>query len=267
SNLENTLRGAAMKDKKTVIITAVNSAWTREGSVVDLFLESFRSGIETKALLNHLVVVCLDRSAYDRCLEIHRHCYALTTAGVDFSGEKPFMSADYLKMMWRRNEFLIDVLELGHHFVFSDADVVWLRNPFPRFFAEDEGDDIQFSCEKCNYNSTDRRNSPNAGFKYVRSNHKTIEFYRFWFEAHHLFPGERLQKVLWRIKFDPIVDRLGLRMRFLDTRYFDGLCEPNSDMDSAVTMHAICCFGAESKIGAMKMVIDDWKRYKTKNSS
>jgi hypothetical protein len=43
----------------------------------------------------------------------------LHTYGVDFSGEKGFMTQDYLKMMWRRIKFLRSVLEMGYNFIFS----------------------------------------------------------------------------------------------------------------------------------------------------
>lgn len=54
-----------------------------------------------------------------RCLDIHVHCVALVTEGVDFRSEAYFMSPDYLKMMWRRIDFLRTVLEMGYNFVFT----------------------------------------------------------------------------------------------------------------------------------------------------
>lgn len=106
-------------EDKTVIITTLNAAWTAPNSIFDLFLESFRIGNNTNSLLNHVLVVALDQTAYSRCLEIHSHCYALITNGVDFSGEAHFMSDDYLKMMWRRIDFLRIVLQMGYNFIFT----------------------------------------------------------------------------------------------------------------------------------------------------
>lgn len=118
-SLEKVLEKAAMANK-TVIITTLNAAWTTSGSLFDLFLESFRIGNQTADLLNHVVVVALDKTAYARCRELHPHCYALSTdAGVDFSGEAHYMSKDYLKMMWWRTDFLRTVLELGYSFIFT----------------------------------------------------------------------------------------------------------------------------------------------------
>lgn len=119
NKLEEVLEKAAMGDK-TVIITTLNAAWTKPNSIFDVFLKSFRVGNQTKPLLKHVLVAALDKTAYSRCLEKKLlHCYALTTKGVDFSGEAHFMSEDYLKMMWRRIDFLTNVLEMGYNFIFT----------------------------------------------------------------------------------------------------------------------------------------------------
>lgn len=103
----------------TVILTTLNEAWAAPNSVIDLFLESFRMGDQTRWLLNHLVIVCLDQKAFSRCMDVHSHCFSLVTEGVDFSHEAYFMTPDYLKMMWRRIDFLRSVLEMGYNFVFT----------------------------------------------------------------------------------------------------------------------------------------------------
>ncbi|RZC50339.1 hypothetical protein C5167_018759 [Papaver somniferum] len=54
TKLERLLKAAAMKDK-TVILTTLNEAWAAPApnSILDLFLESFKIGENTKNLLNH----------------------------------------------------------------------------------------------------------------------------------------------------------------------------------------------------------------------
>ncbi|XP_073135637.1 uncharacterized protein At4g15970-like [Henckelia pumila] len=255
--LERALKKAAMEDSKTVIITTLNAAWTEPNSIFDIFLESFSIGDQTQSLVNHVVVVALDQTAYSRCSAVHRHCFALTASGVDFSGEAAFMTEDYLRMMWRRIDFLRVVLELGYNFVFSDADVMWLRNPFPRF---DPGSDFQIACDEYRSNS-DPRNIPNGGFKYVKSNPRTIRFYRFWYRGWQYFPGKHDQDVLDMIKMNPYVKEIGLEIRYLNTAYFGGFCEPGKDLDLVCTMHANCCVGLGKKIHDLRMVIDDWRRY------
>ncbi|KAK6137170.1 hypothetical protein DH2020_029095 [Rehmannia glutinosa] len=158
---------------------------------------SFRIGIGTQHLLKHVLVVSLDQKAYSRCLQENLHCYALTTEEVDFSGEAYFMTEDYLKMMWRRIDFLRIVLDMGYDFVFTDNNI---------------------------------------------SQENTT------------------RDVLNMIKPDPFIQRIELKIRFLDTAYFGGFCEPKDDMDLAITMHANCCIGLENKIHDIKIVIDDWKK-------
>ncbi|XP_075516208.1 uncharacterized protein At4g15970-like [Primulina tabacum] len=260
NKLESTLKEAAMEDGKTVIITTLNAAWTEPNSIFDLFLESFRIGNQTLHLLDHVMVVALDETAYARCLAAKLHCFNLTTSGVDFTGEAHFMSEDYLKMMWRRIDFLRVVLQMGFNFVFSDADVMWLRDPFPRFYPNA---DFQIACDHYyeNLDSTDLGHSPNGGFNYVKSNNKTIKFYKFWCKSKDYFPGRHDQDVLNKIKMDPYVANLEMEIRFLNTAYFGGFCEPSKDLDVVITMHANCCIGLDNKIHDIQMVIDDWKRY------
>ncbi|KAG6480302.1 hypothetical protein ZIOFF_063782 [Zingiber officinale] len=116
--LEKVLKEAAMENK-TVILTTLNAAWASPGSIIDLFFQSFRTGDGTRRLLDHLVIIALDKKAYIRCISLHTHCFALYTEGMDFSDEKIYMTAGYLSMMWRRIEFLRVILEMGYNFIFS----------------------------------------------------------------------------------------------------------------------------------------------------
>lgn len=116
--LEDILERASMPNR-TIILTTLNQAWAQPNTMIHLFMESFRTGEDIYHLLNHLVVVALDQVAYDRCRELHTLCYMLKTEGVDFAGEKFFMTEDYLRMMWRRIYFLKHILEMGYSFLFT----------------------------------------------------------------------------------------------------------------------------------------------------
>jgi hypothetical protein len=73
-DLEEVLARAATKDR-TVIMTQINAAWTRPGSLFDLFFESFRTGEGGVArLLDHLVIVTMDPAAYEGCKAVHGKC-------------------------------------------------------------------------------------------------------------------------------------------------------------------------------------------------
>ncbi|XP_010527842.1 PREDICTED: uncharacterized protein At4g15970 [Tarenaya hassleriana] len=255
--LEDVLHNAAMEDR-TVILTTLNEAWAAPGSVIDLFLESFRMGEGTRKLLDHLVIVALDKKAFSRCRALHRHCFSLVTEGVDFSQEAYFMTRSYLKMMWRRIDFLRSVLEMGYNFVFTDADVMWFRNPFPRFFRYA---DFQIACDHFLGRSNDIQNRPNGGFNFVRSNNRTILFYKYWYASRLRYPGYHDQDVLNFLKTEPFIFRIGLRMRFLNTVYFGGLCEPSRDMNLVCTMHANCCYGMDSKLHDLRIMLQDWRDF------
>ena len=60
-----------------MIVTSINKAYAAPGSLLDLFLESFRSGKGTAGLLDHLLIVSVDPGAHETCRSVHRHCYLL----------------------------------------------------------------------------------------------------------------------------------------------------------------------------------------------
>lgn len=140
----------------------------------------------------------------------------------------------------------------------QDADVMWFRNPFIHFYSET---DFQIACDHYWYASTDLDNSPNGGFNYVQSNNRTVQFYKFWYNSKDKYPGRHDQDVLNMIKYDPFIKDIGMSIRFLDTTYFGGFCEPSKDLNQVCTMHANCCIGLENKIHDLKMLIEDWRNY------
>ncbi|XP_078446383.1 uncharacterized protein At4g15970-like [Wolffia australiana] len=264
NHLETILERAAMRDK-TVILTTVNEAWMAPGSVLDLFFESFWTGEHTSELLTHLVIIALDEKAYQKCRLRHVHCYALKTEGVDFSAAKRFMTEDYLKMMWRRIKFLPDIIELGYNFIFTDSDVIWFRDPLPLF--ANQSSDFQIACDYFHGNPDDLSNTANGGFMYVRSNNRTQLFYKYWYESRLRHPGLHDQDVLNRIKMEPYFQDIGMTWKMLPTDKFGGLCQPSRDFEQVYTMHINCCFGLENKVNDMRLIMEDWRAYKTRPAS
>ena len=121
--LESALAKASMKNK-TVIIAVINRAYAdqemkADTTMLDIFLDSFWLGEDTKKLRDHLLLVAVDQTAYDRCQFLGLNCFRLETDGVDFRGEKLYMSQDFIKMMWRRTLFLFEVLKRGYSFIFT----------------------------------------------------------------------------------------------------------------------------------------------------
>ncbi|KAJ1269306.1 hypothetical protein BS78_07G201600 [Paspalum vaginatum] len=258
AELAELLRNASMEDN-TVIVTSINQAYAAPGSLLDLFLESFRLGKGTAGLLDHVLIVAVDPGALQTCRSLHRHCYLLRPDGAaDLSAEKFFMTKDYVDMMWARNLFQQTILELGFNFLFTDVDIMWFRNPM-RHIAVTA--DIAIASDFFNGDPDSLHNLPNGGFLYVRSKNRTVEFYRRWRLARGQFPpGTNEQHVLARMQLT-LTRQLGVRMQFLDTAHCGGFCQLSADLRRVSTMHANCCTGLPNKVHDLRTVLQDWRNY------
>lgn len=160
--------------------------------------------------------------------------------------------ADYFPQMFTNRRVTKSVL------AYQGADVVWLRNPFPHFYPDA---DFQILSDRFIGSSRNLKNSANAGFKYVKSNKRTIELYKFWYESKKNHPGLNDQDVLNKIKFDPYIKNIGITIRFLDTAYFSGFCEVSKkDFNTVCTIISNCCFGVEAKVHDLRLVLLDWRK-------
>nr|GMC96608.1 putative nucleotide-diphospho-sugar transferase [Ipomoea batatas] len=261
--LEEALAGASTENK-TVIIAVVNKAYVDgDKSMLDLFLDGFWVGEGTWALVKHLLIVAVDQTSYERCAFFGLHCYKLGTDGVDFAGEEVFMSPDFIKMMWRRTQFLGDVLKLGYSFIFTDTDVLWLRNPFPRLSDLNETLDLQISTDLFNGDDWSKLNPINTGFYMVQSNNRTISLFNSWYGLKNSSNGKKEQDVLNELISQGALVELGLKVKFLDTQFFSGFCQDSTDVKSVVTVHANCCKTITAKLADLTAVIHDWQRFKS----
>lgn len=262
--LELALEEAAMPNK-TVIIAVVNRAYVEQSikadtTMLDLFLESFWLGEGTRPLLDNLLIVAVDQTAYDRCLFKRLHCYRLLTDGVDFATEKVYMSQDFIKMMWRRTNLLLDVLKRGYSFIFTDTDVMWMRNPF-MMLDKNETEDLQISVDEYNGDPRSQKNLINTGFYFIRSNNRTIDLFRKWYGMKDNSTGMKEQDVLLELMRKGIFKQLGMRVKFLDTQYFSGFCQDSKNIWSVTTVHSNCCRHIDAKVSDLKFVLRDWKRF------
>ncbi|KAM0930480.1 hypothetical protein ACQ4PT_000931 [Festuca glaucescens] len=249
----------AATDDRTVIITCVNQAWAAPGSLLDLFLESFRVGDGTSRLLPHVLVVAMDPAAHARCQAVHRHCYHYTMPGlhINFTSAKFFGSKEWLELVWSKVKLQRRILELGYGFLFTDVDILWFRDPFKHVTAYADmtvSSDVYFG-------DPDRlSNFPNTGFFHVKPNARTIAMTRLWHESRGKYPGANEQPVFNMIK-KQLVAKLGLRLRYLDPAHVGGFCSYGKDLGKIVTMHANCCVGLKNKMRDLRSVLDDWKNY------
>ncbi|KAI3411287.1 uncharacterized protein J3R85_018177 [Psidium guajava] len=240
----------------------VNEAYVEgDKPMLDLFLDGFWLGEDTRALVDNLLLVAIDRMALERCLFLRLHCYQLQTEN-DSAGEKVYMSQDFIDMMWRRTLFLGDVLERGYSFIFTDIDVMWLRDPFPRLSTE-ETIDLQITNDRFNGDEWSQANPINTGFYMVRSNNKTVALFREWYRRKDASLGLKEQDVLDRMMHEGVFTQLGLRVRFLETILFSGFCEDSRDVRVVSTVHANCCRTIKAKVADLTKVVHDWKRFKS----
>ncbi|XP_017256759.1 uncharacterized protein At1g28695 [Daucus carota subsp. sativus] len=247
---------------KTMIIAMVNKAYVEgDKPMLDIFLHGFWLGENTRNLVDHLLIVAADQTSYDRCKYLHLHCYKLKTDGVDFMGEKLYMSEDFINMMWRRTLFLTNVLKHGYNFIFTDADVLWLRNPFPNLI-QNQSIDIQISVDYfIGHPWSECRQRINTGFYMINSNHKTIALFDSWYAQKNKSEGLKEQDVLEKLMRRGLFRRLGIKARFLDTLYFSGFCQDSRDVRVVSTVHANCCRSIHAKVTDLTSVIHDWKRF------
>ncbi|XP_076891352.1 uncharacterized protein At1g28695-like [Bidens hawaiensis] len=260
--LEEALAGAATRFK-TVILTMVNKAYVEgDKAMLDIFLDGFWMGENTGSLVNHLLIIAVDQTAYERCMFRRLHCYRLKMDGVDFVGEKMYMSDDFIKMMWERTLFLGEVLKLGYNFIFTDTDVLWLRDPFPRLNQHDSID-LEISVDEFTGDQWSERDQRiNTGFYMIKSNNKTITLFDEWYARKDSSTGMKEQDVLVELMRRGAFERLDLDVRFLDTVYFSGFCEASRDVRAVVVVHANCCRSIKAKVQDLKKIMHDWKRFK-----
>ncbi|GAV73397.1 LOW QUALITY PROTEIN: Nucleotid_trans domain-containing protein, partial [Cephalotus follicularis] len=262
--LETALTKASM-EHNIVIIAVVNKA-NVEGDkpMIDMFLDSFWYGKDTQDLVDHLLLVVVDQTTYERCKFLKLHCYKLEIDGVDFDGEKLYMSKEFIKMMWRRTLFLGDVLKRGYFIIFQDIDVLWLRNPLTRL-GLNQSIDFHISTDGFNGNKWSGTNPINTRFYMIRSNNKTITLFDDWYarkdNSNRLNEQDVLDNMLHERDF-----KLGIKVRFLDALYFSGFCENSKDARYVTTVHANCCRTISAKVGDLT-VLHDWRKFKSSSST
>ena len=108
-------------EDRTVIITIVNKACVEgDKTMLDMFLDSFWVGEDTRELVDHILLVAFEKTSFERCEFLRLHCYMLDMEdAMDSKAEKLYMSDNFIKMMWRRTLFLGDVLKRGYSFIFT----------------------------------------------------------------------------------------------------------------------------------------------------
>ncbi|KAM3406147.1 hypothetical protein ACQJBY_000284 [Aegilops geniculata] len=260
--LAELLRSASMEDK-TVILAFANEAHALPGSLLQMLLDSLRTGVRTEPLLKHLLVVATDPKGLERCRRMHPLCHLLSGVnGAAPNGtELMFYDKDYVDMMWARNRFQARVLTLGHAFLFTDLDILWFRNPLLRIPV---GADITLGCDNhFGTNPYDLDKAANGGFVYARPTVASLAFFKDWYEARTRWPGENDQVVFREMKHE-LAARHGATVQLVDTTYFHSACEAwkKFNFHEICTFHAACIHGLQDKIDRLNAVLDEWRQFK-----
>ncbi|KAF1885724.1 hypothetical protein Lal_00002623 [Lupinus albus] len=269
--LAQVLRRASMEDR-SVIITMVNKSWARPGSILEVFLQSFKSGIGTHRFLNHLVIIAMDLKAFKYCKSLHSHCiHPSTLAYLSATKKQSIMNSDHNVFSKTRINFLLEVLQLGYSIIFTDADVLWLRNPFSNFSPSMHALTIS-----CDYYLTNDENGKervtiivDGGIFFLKSNAISVEFFKNLKLNTVLYPNsyaaESFCTTLLNNKAS--VETYSMGIKYVENGYFGGFCQISNEMlRNAYTIHANCCGNLTSKVHDMKNVLNDWNQIKEHES-
>ncbi|XP_020208262.1 uncharacterized protein At4g15970 [Cajanus cajan] len=265
-DLDNVLRSATMPDK-TVILTMVDESLAGPGSVLDILLQSFKSGEGTQRLLNHLVIITMDPQAFEYCRSIHPYCIHPSIFPHHFATKKQSIVPTPVHSLftWTRNDVLYEVVRLGYSIVFTDADVLWLRSPLINLNPIKE---LTISCN--NLNDGQRGDYLyDGGIFFLKANAISFEFFKHWKLIKVLFPKDPIQESLCTTiqQWPDAVEAYSFRVQLVNTTYFGGFCELNKDMlREAYTIQANCCDDLKSKVHDLRIVLDDWIRFKNRAS-
>jgi len=160
---------------------------------------------------------------------------------------------------------VINLLELLVTKILQDADVLWLRSPFINL------DPINELTISCNVLSDGERGSYlyDEGIFFLKANSMTFEFLKYWKLTKILFPNDPVEESLCTTikQRQEIADAYGFRIQLVNTSYFGGFCQLNKDMFKEVyTIQANCCDDLKSKVHDLRIVLDDWIRFRKRAS-
>ncbi|CAO2167543.1 unnamed protein product [Urochloa humidicola] len=245
-------------EDRTVILTTVNEVWTRPNSLLDIFLGGLRGGEDTAHLVDHVLIVTVDAGSFQGCKAVHPHCFLLEVKSFDMNRAKTFGTREYVEMTWFKLSIQLRALELGYNFLYTDADILWLRNPFQRISVYA---DMSFSLDNSKAKPVLLDNEFNGGFYYMKSTSRSVAVIKYWRAARSRFDGNPIDQVVLNTIKHEFVTELGVRIQPLETEYISGFCDFQERLDKVCTVHANCCMGLENKINDLNNIAADWRNY------
>ena len=107
---------------RTVILTMVDESMASPGSLLEILLQSFKSGEGTQRLVNHLVIITMDLQAFEYCRSLHPYCIHPSIFPHQFATTKTQSSMRtpaYKLFTWTRRDVLFEVIRLGYNIIFT----------------------------------------------------------------------------------------------------------------------------------------------------
>ena len=148
-----------------------------------------------------LIVVAEDNST----LQKYKACLQFTVMGIDLqesSGPLTYRSTEYNKLVSKRPRYLLDLLQLHKHLIYTDIDTVWKNDPRP--FLTGNFDIWAYN---------DHLSEVCSGFIGIRSSPETLAFFRKW--IYMLKVPQTNQKI-----FSDLLKSENMSARHLDTHLF-----------------------------------------------
>ncbi|CAI7929510.1 unnamed protein product [Closterium sp. NIES-54] len=213
-------------------------------------------------LVARLVVVAYDDASFEACCAMALNCYMDWQEDAPHredlgGGQKHFMTRAYIHLVWRKVAVVTSMLTLGYDVLFTDSDILWLRNPLPLLWRRPH--DLQMSADWWSPNP--RSVVANGGFYAARANSRTLRFFSDWLAWHRRCPQFRIQQVFnWiRPEANPFTRVASpLLLRYLHTNQFGGFCEMGHALSTLLTVHANCCPGLGNKLPVLNQLAADW---------
>ncbi|CAL9756508.1 unnamed protein product, partial [Musa acuminata subsp. burmannicoides] len=241
------LEGASTRNK-TLIIGVINEASVEDNGMLQLFLQSMREGEDTAFLIRHVLLVATDQIAYNHCMVLQLHCHQLYTDTLLLSPALSVQSTSLINLASTLTLFLGEVLLRGYSFIFTDMNVMWLRNPFARL--NHNGEDMLLSGDL--YDS---------GLYFVSSNTKTMALFKQSYAVMNESRSMKGDDVLHLMRSKRFIQQLDMKVGYLDTAHFTNFCQGTLDIAKAATVHANCCPSSKAKFADLTAILDVWKTY------
>lgn len=257
-SLNEALENVALPDK-TVMLMTFSLGFKK---ILRMWLQRMHKGQGTEPYIQHFLVITWDSESLEACWSFNLTCYLDSKEGTEGSARKfkwskkyiSYGTKNYYAMVFRKVELIEIILRKGFNVLFSDADVMWLKDPFPYLQGPA---DVMVSTDWYTYDPNFKGIRANTGFLFLRSNRRTKDFVHYWHDNHDVrFPDMHDQEVFDLIcpHLDPHVGKtIGLSMHFLDIRAMGTLCKLQNDtLWELVTLHGACEVDKKSKIYRLK---------------